>query len=85
MHGTTKLPDLDSGFRMMEIHDLYFDFELPWWSEVYENPADHMRKTMAYLHNNFESNELVVRQTQIHRGLKAGWEELMKITKRYLL
>ena len=21
-----------SGFQMMEIHNLYFDFELPWWN-----------------------------------------------------
>ena len=84
-HNRTGPNHTRSGFRMMEIHDLYFDFELPWWSEVNENPATHMPKTMAYLNENFEGDELVMRQTQIQRGLKAGREELIKITKRYLL
>ena len=44
-----------------------------------------MPRTMAYLNENFEGDEFVMRQTQIHRGLKAGREELIKITKRYLL
>ena len=37
-----------SGFRMMEIFDLYFGFEVPWWNEVVEDPASKLPKTMKY-------------------------------------
>ena len=84
-HNCTGPHHTRSGFRMMEIHDLYFDFELPWWSEVNDEPSNHMPKTMAYLNENFDGEELEMFQTLIKRGLKAGRDELIKITKRYLL
>ena len=84
-HNRTGPHHTRSGFRMMEIHDLYFDFELPWWSEVNDEPSNHMPKTMAYLNENFDGEELEMQQTLIKRGLKAGRDELIKITKRYLL
>ena len=27
------------GFRMLEIHDLYFYFMVPWWIEAIRNPV----------------------------------------------
>ena len=57
-----------SGFRMMEVHDMYFDFELPWWSEVNDNPESHLPDTMASLRKNFEGEEYDRRLTQIKRG-----------------
>ena len=35
-----------SGFRMMEAHALYFDFELPWWNEACANLRSRLAKTM---------------------------------------
>ena len=42
-----------SGFRMMEIHNLYFDFELPWWNIANDTPRLHLPSTMEYLESNF--------------------------------
>ena len=74
-----------SGFRMMEIHDYYWDFEMAWWNAAVDNPGVCMPKTMAYLESNFEGNELVTRRKQVERGLRMGRDEIVKMTKRYLL
>jgi hypothetical protein len=73
-----------SGFRMMEVHDMYFDVELPWWRQVNANPDENMPNTMAYLHENFQGEDHEIRLQQIKRGLKAGCDKLIKITKKYL-
>ncbi|KAL7537286.1 LOW QUALITY PROTEIN: hypothetical protein ACHAXR_010421 [Thalassiosira sp. AJA248-18] len=40
---------------------------------------------MKYLEENFEGDELITRRQQIERGLKMGRDEIIKMTKRYLL
>ena len=73
-----------SGFRMMEIHDYFWNFELPWWQTANDNPRLVMPKTMEYLEHNFTGDELVTRRKQIMRGLEMGRDEICKIVKRYL-
>ena len=68
----------------MEIRDLNLYFELSWWNEVNTHPQDHMPNTMSYIHNNFEVDEFGMRPTLIKRGLVAGRDELIKITKKFL-
>ncbi len=46
-----------SGFRMMELLDLYLGFEVPWWNEAVVNPASKMPKTMKFLEDNFEGDK----------------------------
>jgi len=70
---------------MMEIHNLYFDFELPWWNTVNENPRLLMPNTMEYLEHNFVGEDITMRHELVKRGLKAGRDELIKITRKYLL
>mmetsp|Transcript_5656 Transcript_5656/g.15886 ORF Transcript_5656/g.15886 Transcript_5656/m.15886 type:complete len:972 (+) Transcript_5656:584-3499(+) len=70
------------GFRMMEVHDLYFHYMLPWWNDAIENPAAKMPKTFAYLDANFEGDEKEKRRAQIVRGIKAGRTELIKMTQK---
>ena len=72
------------GFRMMEIHNLYFDFDLPWWNQFNDSPRLHMPNTYEYLEQNFNGDDFTMRLTLINRGLKAGRDELIKITKNYL-
>ena len=74
-----------SGFRMMELFDLYLGFEVPWWNKAVANPASKMPKMMKFLEDNFEGDEYTFRQGQIMRGLKKGRDELMKMTTQYLL
>ena len=74
-----------SGFRMMELFDLYLGFEVPWWNEAVANPASKMPKTMKFLEDNFDGEEYVFRRGQIMRGLKKGRDELIKMTTQYLL
>ena len=71
-----------SGFRMMEIFDLYFGFEVPWWNEVVEDPACKLPKTMKYLRENFEGDEYDFCLSQILRGVKKGRDEMIKMTTR---
>ena len=49
------------------------------------NPDTHMQNTMKYRRSNFVGEELKMRMSQVRRGLEAGRDELVKITKRYLL
>ena len=74
-----------SGFRMMEMYDYYWDLEIPWWNHAVDDPLDCMPNTMEYLAKHFVGEELERRRTLIERGLKAGREEVIKMTKRYLL
>ncbi len=73
-----------SGFRMLEIFDLYLGFELPWWNQVTADPASKLPKTMKYLEENFHGEEKEFRRKQIMRGLNAGREELITMTTKYL-
>ena len=84
-HNRTGPHHTRSGFRMMEIQNYFWDFELPWWNAAIDNPSVCMPKTMRYLANNFEGDELERRRKQITRGLAKGREEVIKITKRYLM
>ena len=59
---------------MMEIHNYYWDFEIPWWNAAVDDPTTcmPMPRTMNYLHANFEGDELERRKEQIFRGLMNG-------------
>jgi hypothetical protein len=37
-----------SGFRMMELFDLYLGLEVPWWNKAVASPASKMPKTMKF-------------------------------------
>jgi len=83
-HNRTEPHNSRSGFRVMEIHNLYFNFELPWWSGVNSNPRLHMPKTIEYLECNFSGNYFKMRLDLFKRGLEACRAELIKITRKYL-
>ena len=61
-----------SGFRMMEMFDLYFGFEVPWWNEVVSNLGSKRPKTAQYLADNFQGEEYKFRSGQVTRGLMKG-------------
>ncbi len=83
-HNHTGPLNKRSGFRMMEIFDLYLGFELPWWNEANATPASKLPKMMKYLEENFEGKEKDFCLMQIMRGLEAGRQELLKMTTKYL-
>ncbi|KAL7526339.1 hypothetical protein ACHAWF_002898 [Thalassiosira exigua] len=70
---------------MMEVFDCYFDFELAWWNTAIAHPEECLPKTMEYWEANFEGDEKQTRLQQIQQGLKMGRDEVIKITKRYLM
>ena len=70
---------------MMELFQVYFGFEVPWWNEVVENPESKLPKTMKYLRQNFTPDEFDFRLIQIRQGLGKGRDEMIKMTTRYLL
>eukprot|EP00956_Cyclotella_meneghiniana_P020757 scaffold37078_cov117-Cyclotella_meneghiniana.AAC.5 len=59
--------------------------EYPWWNEAVADPKKGMPKTIKYLEDNFEGEEYEKKLKQIKLGIKAGRDELLKITKRYLM
>jgi hypothetical protein len=69
----------------MELHGVFLDFELPWWNEAVKDPKKRLPETMAYLDEHFEGEEHQQRLELINRGLRWGREELLSITRRYLL
>ena len=69
---------------MVEICNLYFDFELPWWNQVNYLPRLHMPNIYEYLEHNFTGDFFTMRLTLIKRGVKAGRDKLIKITNTYL-
>ena len=74
-----------SSFRMMEMIDLYFGFEVPWWNEVVDKPESKLPKTMKYLQKHFTDEDFDFRLSQICQGLCKGRDEMIKTTTRYLL
>ena len=70
---------------MLEAQDQFWDFDMAWWNAAIDDPARCMPKTMNYLENNFQGEELETRRQQITRGLKMGRDEILKMNKRYLL
>ena len=70
---------------MMEVHDLYFDFMLLWWTEAIHDPASKFPKTMGYLDTNFHGKQKEMKKRQFIRGIKAGYNELIKMTTPMLL
>ena len=74
-----------SGFRMMEVFDLYFGYKIPWWNSVNRNPQSKLPDTMQFLRDNFEGDDYQFWKSEIERGLKKGQEEMMEMTTHYLL
>ena len=74
-----------SRFRMMEVHDQFWGFDMAWWNASVDDPGRCMPNTMKYLEENFEGDELDMRRSQIIHGLTMGRDEMFKISKRYLL
>ena len=72
-------------FRIEEVHNIYFRFELPWWNRACSKAENCLPKTIAYIDANFDGEEREMRLTQIRRGLVAGRKELIKMTTKNLL
>lgn len=84
-HNRTGPINKRSGFRMLELFDLYFGFELPWWNRAVNNHAAALPDTMKYLAENFDGDKQQFRREQIERGLTKGREKLIEMSERYLL
>jgi hypothetical protein len=72
------------GFRMLEIFDLYLDFELPLWTSAVSDPTTLLPTTMDYLRDNFEGEAYEMRHRQIMGGLKKGRSKLIELSSKYL-
>ncbi len=68
----------------MEIYNLYFDYDFLWWNISNKTPRLHLPNTMEYLEQQFSGDEHKMRFNLIQRGLKAGRDELIKVTRKYL-
>jgi hypothetical protein len=50
---------------MMQVHELYFGFELHWWNDTIDNPDTNLPKTMKYLEDNFDGDKYELRLKMI--------------------
>ena len=71
-YNRTGSHNLWSGFRMMKLHNLYFDWELPWWNQANSHPRLMIPTTMEYLETNFSGDDYAIRFNLIKRGLRKG-------------
>ena len=60
------------GFRMLEMHTLWFEFIMPWWEEAKQNPALRFPKTFEYLNSEVKVADRELKRMQLLAGINAG-------------
>ena len=74
------------GFRMMEVHELYFGFMIPFWTNALETPNKLFTKIFGFIKNKFTAEvEQQKRVDQIKSGIKSGYDKLIEMTELNLL
>ena len=68
------------GFRMLEMHTLWFEFIMPWWEEAKQNPALRFPKTFEYLNSEVKVADRELKRMQLLAGINAGHAELLKMS-----
>lgn len=66
------------GFRMMEYHQLYFEYIAPWWKRAKEEPQKNFPKTFAYLGGIDDVDLHTLKTRQISNGTAAACDVLSK-------
>ena len=72
------------GFRIFEIHAFYLDIVFPFWSTSFDNrESTQFKQTWDYLHRPglFAEKDIAFRKKQVETGIKAGRDELKKMTE----
>jgi len=82
------------GFRTMELHNLLFDFIIPFWESARTNPEDRFPKTYARIkkmeeksrdkHDDLLNDKAMLKRDQIMFGIQAGYDEISKLYQRLL-
>jgi hypothetical protein len=73
------------GFRVFEIHDLYFGFMAPWWELAIRYPEQQFQKTFNYLATaNIPESTRKLKEEQLKAGIAAGHAELVKMSRLLL-
>ena len=70
-----------SGFRVMELHSLWFEFVCPWWqSSLVEPAAKNFKRTFAEIEK-IQCNELQEKKRkQVMKGILAGHSQIVKLS-----
>ena len=68
------------GFRMFEIHSLWFEFISPWWEAVKANPSSRFSITMKAIEkiNNLELRNK--KSQQVIAGINAAYNTLINLS-----
>ena len=61
-----------SGFRVMELHQLYFDYIAPYWEEARLYPKKKLERTYNYLESEVDEVDQTKKREQIEKGLSKG-------------
>ena len=71
------------GFRMMELHLFLHDFVQKWWTKALVDPNDVFPRTFKYINEIWKDDieEKRFRTHQIMKGVRAGHDEILKMSK----
>jgi hypothetical protein len=69
-----------TGFRMLEMHTLWFEFIMPWWEEAKQNPALRFPKTFEHMKSEVKVADRELKRNQLLAGVNAGHAELLKMS-----
>ena len=72
-----------AGFRMLEVHEFFFRFELPFWKKALTSPEISFPKTFASLDDIKDEALRQKKREQIETGIRAGYNELVKMSTHY--
>ena len=74
------------GFRMMEVHELYFGFMLPFWTTALTTPEKVFPRIFQFIKEKFTTPEEKLKRTkQIMIGIQAAYDKLVEMTEPILL
>ena len=72
-----------AGFRMMEVHEFLFRFELPFWKKALANSETSFPKTFESLDDIPDVIQRELKRKQVVAGIRAAYDELVKMSKFY--
>jgi hypothetical protein len=79
-HANPSKLSTQPGFRMLEMHALWFEFIMPWWEEAKQNPSLRFTKTFECLNSEVKVDDHILKRKQLLAGINAGHAKLLKMS-----
>ena len=80
-HGQPGILSDRPGFRAMELHTLWFEYVCPWWESAIAEPhVKHFKKTFECINAIDDADLKVMKIEQVKTGIKAGYNQIIKLS-----